>query len=92
MIGRFLLVFDDVPHVQGATRVTLARDVSVETLNKVLPHVACGGAVLAGDADVPVIHIDGELEGAGGVGDRVHGGVPQHWRDPVRGVTGLPPA
>merc|ERR1719410_1501491 len=54
--------------------------------------VACGGAVLAGDADVPVVHVDGELEGAGGVGDRVHGGVPQHGRDPIRGVTGLAPA
>ena len=59
---------------------------------KALPHVACGGAVLAGDADVPVIHVDGELQCTGGVGDRVHGGVPQHGRDSVRGVAGLAPA
>ena len=39
-----------------------------------------------------MVHVDGELEGAGGVGDRVHGGVPQHWRDPISSVTGLTPA
>ena len=39
-----------------------------------------------------MIHVDGVLQGAGGVGDRVHGGIPQHWRDPIRGVTGLTPA
>ena len=55
-------------------------------------HIASGGSVLAGDADVPVVHVDGELEGAGSVGDGVHGGVPQHGRDPARVVGGLPPA
>ena len=78
--------------LQGTARVALkVKCLSIQT-SKVLSYVACGGAVLAGDADVPVVHVDGELEGAGGVGDRVHGGVPQHGRDPVRGVTGLTPA
>ena len=79
--------------LQGTARVALDIERLMEEFCKrVLSHVACGGAVLAGDADVPVIHVDGELEGAGGVGDRVHGGVPQHGRDPISGVTGLTPA
>ena len=41
---------------------------------------------------VPVVDVDGEGEGAHGVGDGVHGRVPQHRRDPVSVVSGLAPA
>ena len=41
---------------------------------------------------MPVVDVDGEGEGAHGVGDGVHGRVPQHRRDPVSVVSGLAPA
>ena len=39
-----------------------------------------------------MVDVDGELEGALGVGDGVHGGVSQHRRDAVSGVGGFAPA
>jgi len=39
-----------------------------------------------------VVDVDGELQGALGVGDGVHGGIPQHWRDAVSRVGGFAPA
>ena len=41
MIGRFLLVFDDVSHVQGATRVTLRTKSKLDSQQmKLTPHVS----------------------------------------------------
>merc|ERR1711997_613892 len=62
--------------LQGATGVTIAGRDSV----------------LAGDTDVVLVDVEGELQGAGQVGDGVHSGVPQHRTDAVRLVSGLPPA
>ena len=48
--------------------------------------------MLAGDADVVFVDVEGELDGTGQVGDGVHGGVPQHLTDAVCLVSRLPPA
>ena len=41
---------------------------------------------------IPVVDVDGEVEGTEKVGDRVHGGVPQDRGDAVAGVCGLTPS
>ena len=46
--------------------------------------------MLAGDADVVFVDVEGELDGTGQVGDGVHGGVPQHLTDAVCLVSWLP--
>ena len=38
-----------------------------------------------------MINVDGELEGTGGVGDGVHGGISQDGADAVAGVCWLAP-
>ena len=54
--------------------------------------VAGGDSVLAGDADVVLVDVEGELQGTGQVGDGVHGGVPQDGADAVGLVGGFAPA
>ena len=46
--------------------------------------------MLAGDADVVFVDVEGELDGTGQVGDGVHGGVPQDGADAVGLVSWLP--
>merc|ERR1711997_1328162 len=54
--------------------------------------IAGRNPVLARDADVVLVDVQGELQGAGQVGDGVHSGVPQHLTNAVRLVSWLPPA
>ena len=53
-------------------------------------YIADIDSILAGDADVVFVDVEGELQGAGHVGDGVHGGVPQHLTDAVCLVSWLP--
>ena len=53
-------------------------------------YIAGRDSVLAGDADVVLVDVEGELQGAGQVGDGVHRGVSQHLTDTVRLVSWLP--
>ena len=53
-------------------------------------YIAGWDSILAGDADVVLVDVEGELQGAGQVGDGVHSGVPQHRTDAVSLVSWLP--
>ena len=48
--------------------------------------------MLAGDADVVFVDVEGGLNSTGQVGDGVHGGVPQHRADAVSLISWFPPA